>query len=58
VLNGAIQAIVQDAKIKKEIADEGGEVGATTAPGFADIIESERMRWSGAVRESGVPRDC
>ena len=57
ILNDAIQAIVQSADIKKEIAEEGGEAGATTPKGFAEFIGSERAHWSALVRESGVPRD-
>ena len=57
ILNDAIRAIVQSADIKREIAEEGGEAGATTPQGFADFIDSERVHWSTLVRESGVPRD-
>lgn len=55
-LNDAIQAIVRSADVHEEIAEEGGEAGATTPQSFANFIGSERVHWSALVRESGVPR--
>ncbi|HZO24304.1 MAG TPA: tripartite tricarboxylate transporter substrate binding protein [Steroidobacteraceae bacterium] len=55
-LNRMIQEVLRSDDIKTEIAEEGGEVGATTPESFAAFIESERRRWSALVRESGVPR--
>jgi tripartite-type tricarboxylate transporter receptor subunit TctC len=56
MLNDAVQAILRSPEIKKEIAEEGGEAGATTPQSFADFIDSERAQWSALARESGVPQ--
>jgi tripartite-type tricarboxylate transporter receptor subunit TctC len=56
-LNDVIQGIERAADIKAEIAEEGGEAGATTPQGFATFIKSERRRWSALVRETGLSRD-
>ena len=56
-LNEAVQAILQTPQIRQEIADEGGEPGATTTPErFGAFIDSERTHWRALVRESGVPK--
>jgi tripartite-type tricarboxylate transporter receptor subunit TctC len=55
-LNEAIQAILRTPEIKKEIADEGGEAGATTPGDFAAFLQAERKHWSALVNESGIPR--
>jgi tripartite-type tricarboxylate transporter receptor subunit TctC len=55
-LNQVLQGIVRSADIKTEIAEEGGQAGATTPQSFAAFIKSERRRWSMLVRESGVSR--
>jgi tripartite-type tricarboxylate transporter receptor subunit TctC len=57
MLNKVVQQIVQSPDIKKEIADEGGEPGATTSPErFGEFINTERTHWRALVRESGVPK--
>jgi len=55
-LNQAINDILRTPEIKKEIADEGGEAGATTTAEFAAFIQSERIRWSALTSESGIPK--
>jgi len=55
-LNQALQAILRTPELKKEIADEGGEAGATTPAAFAAYIQTERKHWSALVKESGVPK--
>src|SRR5579872_1411152 len=45
-LSQAIHASLQTAEMKREIADEGGEVGDTTPAQFATYIQSERQHWS------------
>jgi tripartite-type tricarboxylate transporter receptor subunit TctC len=55
-LNQTIQGILQTPEIKKEIADEGGEAGATTPDEFTAFLQSERKHWGGLVRESGIPK--
>jgi tripartite-type tricarboxylate transporter receptor subunit TctC len=55
-LNQAIQDILRTPEIKKEIADEGGEAGATTPREFTAFIQAERNHWSGLVSESGIPK--
>jgi len=57
MLNQAVQEIVQSTDIRKEIADEGGEPGATPTPErFGAFIKAERTHWHALVRESGVPK--
>ena len=55
-LNEAIQAILRTSEIQKEIAEEGGEAGATTPAEFAAFLQAEREHWGSLVNESGVPR--
>ncbi|GAC1694458.1 MAG: tripartite tricarboxylate transporter substrate binding protein [Steroidobacteraceae bacterium] len=55
-LNLAIQGILQTAEMRKEIADEGGQAGATTPEQFTAFIQAERRHWSALVNESGIPK--
>lgn len=55
-LNEAVLSIVQTPEIQTEIAAEGGEAGAMSPKRFTDFIQSERKRWAGLVRESGVAK--
>jgi len=57
MLNQAVQDVVQSPDIRKEIADEGGEPGATTSSErFGNFIKAERTHWRALVRESGVSK--
>jgi tripartite-type tricarboxylate transporter receptor subunit TctC len=55
-LNRSIQAILKTAEIRKEIAEEGGEAGATTPATFTAFIRAERAHWSALVNESAIPK--
>jgi tripartite-type tricarboxylate transporter receptor subunit TctC len=55
-LNQAIEDLLQTAEIRREIADEGGEAGATTPADFSAFLRTERKRWSALVNESGIPK--
>jgi hypothetical protein len=55
-LNEVVQGLMRSADIMTEIAEEGGQAGATTPQSFAGFIKSERRRWKALVRESGVSR--
>jgi tripartite-type tricarboxylate transporter receptor subunit TctC len=55
-LNQAVRDILRTPEIRKEIADEGGEAGATTPGQFATFLQTERLQWSALVAESGIPR--
>ena len=55
-LNEAVRAILSSAEMRKEIADEGGEAGSTTADDFTAFLRGERERWSALVEASGIPR--
>jgi len=55
-LNQAIQGILRTPEIKKEIADEGGEAGATTPDEFTAFLQAERKHWSDLVNETGIPK--
>jgi tripartite-type tricarboxylate transporter receptor subunit TctC len=55
-LDQAIQAILRTPEIRKEIADEGGEAGATTPEDFTAFLQAERKHWSELVSESGIPK--
>jgi tripartite-type tricarboxylate transporter receptor subunit TctC len=55
-LNQTIQDMLRTPEMKKEIADEGGEAGATTPPEFTAFLQSERKHWSGLVTESGISK--
>jgi tripartite-type tricarboxylate transporter receptor subunit TctC len=55
-LNRAIRSILETPEIEKEVADEGGEAGATTPRDFTAFMQAERKHWSDLVNESGVPK--
>lgn len=55
-LNQAIRSILSTPEIRKEIADEGGEAGSTTADDFSSFLRAERTHWSALVDESGIPK--
>jgi tripartite-type tricarboxylate transporter receptor subunit TctC len=55
-VNQAVRDILRTSEIRKEIADEGGEAGATTPGQFATFLQTERHQWSALVAETGVPR--
>src|SRR6185312_2699474 len=56
-LNRAIHGILRTAEIRKAIADEGGEPGATARPDeFATFLHADRQHWSEVVVESGISK--
>jgi tripartite-type tricarboxylate transporter receptor subunit TctC len=55
-LNTAILKILETPEIKKEIAQEGGEVRATSPSQFDEYIQTDRKRWAKLIKESGVPK--
>ena len=57
-LNEAIQAMLSSAEIRKEIQNEGGEAGSTTADQFTAFLRAERIRWRALVEESAVAKNA
>ena len=56
-LNRAIHGVLRTAEIRKAIADEGGEPGATARPDeFAAFLHTDRLHWSRLVSEIGIPK--
>jgi tripartite-type tricarboxylate transporter receptor subunit TctC len=55
-LNQAIQEILKNPEVKREIEQEGGIAGATTPDDFTAFIQTEREHWRGLVIESGVQK--
>jgi tripartite-type tricarboxylate transporter receptor subunit TctC len=55
-LNRAVESILSEPDIQREIAQQGGEVGKTSPRQFARFIESERVHWKRLVEESGVAK--
>ncbi len=56
-LNTEINNVLRSAAVRASVAKEGGEVLGGTAAQFAAFLQSERVRWGAAVKESGAKVD-
>jgi len=56
-LNAALVKVLNQADVKKKIAEQGGDVVAETPEQFAAFIKSETAKWGKVVKESGATVD-
>jgi tripartite-type tricarboxylate transporter receptor subunit TctC len=56
-LNGEIDALLADAKVKARLAELGGLAAAGTPADFGKFIAAETEKWGKVVREAGVKSD-
>jgi tripartite-type tricarboxylate transporter receptor subunit TctC len=56
VLNRAIHTALARPDVQAIIVTQGGTIGRTSPAEFATFVDSERVRWSRLVAESGIPR--
>ncbi|WP_404300299.1 Bug family tripartite tricarboxylate transporter substrate binding protein [Alicycliphilus denitrificans] len=56
-LNAALIKVLNQADVKKKIAEQGGDVVAETPAQFAAFIKSESTKWGKVVKESGATVD-
>lgn len=56
-LQAALTKVLNQADVKKKIAEQGGEVVAETPDQFAAFIKAESVKWGKVVKESGATAD-
>ena len=56
-LNAALVKVLNQADVKKKIAEQGGDVVAETPAQFAAFIKSESVKWGKVVKDSGATVD-
>ncbi|MBS0391898.1 MAG: tripartite tricarboxylate transporter substrate binding protein [Proteobacteria bacterium] len=56
-LNAALVKVLNQADVKKKIAEQGGDVVAESPAQFAAFIKSETVKWGKVVKESGATVD-
>lgn len=56
-LHAALIKVLNQADVKKKIAEQGGDVVAETPEQFAAFIKAESVKWGKAVKESGATAD-
>lgn len=53
-ISGAVMKAARSDSVKAVVANQGGEMVASTPQAFADFIQSERKRYAPIVREAGM----
>lgn len=56
-LHAALIKVLNQADVKKKIAEQGGDVVAETPDQFAAFIQAESVKWGKVVKESGATAD-
>ncbi|KLR58749.1 tripartite tricarboxylate transporter substrate binding protein [Diaphorobacter sp. J5-51] len=56
-LHAALIKVLNQADVKKKIAEQGGDVVAETPAQFAAFIQAESVKWGKVVKESGATAD-
>ena len=56
-LHAALIKVLNQADVKKKIAEQGGDVVAETPDQFAAFIQAESVMWGKVVKESGATAD-
>ncbi|WP_287952059.1 tripartite tricarboxylate transporter substrate binding protein [Diaphorobacter sp.] len=56
-LHAALIKVLNQADVKKKIAEQGGDVVAETPEQFAAFIQAESVKWGKVVKESGATAD-
>ncbi|ACM34303.1 MAG: tripartite tricarboxylate transporter substrate binding protein [Diaphorobacter nitroreducens] len=56
-LHAALIKVLNQADVKKKIAEQGGDVVAETPAQFAAFIKAESVKWGKVVKESGATAD-
>ena len=56
-LHAALIKVLNQADVKKKIAEQGGDVVAETPDQFAAFIKAESVKWGKVVKESGATAD-
>ncbi|MDP3135595.1 MAG: tripartite tricarboxylate transporter substrate binding protein [Burkholderiaceae bacterium] len=56
-LHAALIKVLNQADVKKKIAEQGGDVVAETPEQFAAFIKAESVKWGKVVKESGATAD-
>ena len=56
-LHAALIKVLNQADVKKKIAEQGGDVVAETPAQFAAFIQAESVKWGKVVKESGASVD-
>ena len=56
-LHAALIKVLNQADVKKKIAEQGGDVVAETPEQFATFIQAESVKWGKVVKESGATAD-
>ena len=57
LLNGKLQAVLDDPKTKQRLLDFGAEPVGGSAQSFAELVRSDYRAWGQVVRDSGVKLD-
>jgi tripartite-type tricarboxylate transporter receptor subunit TctC len=53
-LNGELVKILAMADIRKNLTEQGADIGGGTPADFAAFMNEERSRWGVVVREAGL----
>jgi len=54
VLNGRLQAVIDDPGTRQRLLEIGAEPVGGPAPAFAERVRSDYRKWGNFVRESGI----
>jgi len=55
-LNGAINAVLKDPKLKERIHDLGGEPLPMSPDQFGKLVQSETDKWAKVIKEAHIPK--
>jgi tripartite-type tricarboxylate transporter receptor subunit TctC len=53
-VNAAVNAVLEDARVRSTLVDQGAEVRAMAPAATADFVRAENGRWMKVVREAGI----
>jgi tripartite-type tricarboxylate transporter receptor subunit TctC len=56
-LSASLGKVLNDADVKKKIAEQGGDPHPETPQAFADFIQAETAKWAQVVKASGASLD-